>query len=108
MKISSMDSRGTLQNPVLATAGYGMTESFADVDGVQDLWGSLKQRSMSRTLDTGDTILSTKYEWTVRTHMALEEKLLKKSRWIIDGRIFFIDGYEESGYYYKFYLTEKI
>lgn len=108
MRISSMDSKGTLQNPVLTTAGFGMTESYADVDGVQDMWGELRQRSMMRTLDSGETVFNTKYQWTVRTHVALEDKLLRKSRWIIDGRTFFIDGYEEVGYYYKFMLTEKL
>jgi hypothetical protein len=99
--------RGTLQNTVLVAAGYGNKDSYTDVDGVTDVYGSLKRIGGNRSNDNGETVFSNRWEWIVRKHADLSEKLGRGSRWVIDGRYFGIDGYEYDQYYYRFILSER-
>lgn len=108
MKVAIRDMRwrGTLQNTTLVAAGLGNKDSYTDVDGVSDVYGSLKRLSGSKSAN-GEVIFSNRLEWIVRKHEDLSEKLCRGSRWVIDGKYYGIDGYEYDQYYYRFILTER-
>lgn len=105
--IKDMKYRGTLQNSEPLAAGLGLKDSFSDVDGVVDVYGSLKRIGGSRVSETGAVLFSNRWEWIVRKHTDLTEKVGRGSRWFIDGRYFAIDGFEYDNFHYRFILTER-
>lgn len=107
VSIKDMKYRGTLQNSTLTVAGLGNTESFSNVIGVEDVYGSLKRISGSRVSENGQVLFSNRWEWIVRKHTDLSEKVGRGSRWYIDGRYFAIDGFEYDDFHYRFILTER-
>lgn len=108
MKLSNFDTKGTLQNVTLTQSGTGFKESYFDVDGVQDVWGSLKRMSGSRRNDRGEVVFMNGYEWTVRAHSLLEENIRRGSRWLIDGVAYYVEGYEDmDSKYYRFTLKAR-
>lgn len=102
-----MDTKGTLQNVSLDQAGLTIKETYFDVDGVTDVYGSMKKMSGSRRNDRGEVVFMNTYEWTVRTHSILEENIMRGSRWMIEGIAYYIESYEDMDRYYKFILKAR-
>lgn len=103
-----MDTKGTLQNVQLSQSTAGFTESYKDVDGVTDVWGSLKRMSGTKTNDRGELVFMNRYEWTVRAHELMVENIKRGSRWLIGGVAYFIEGYEDmDSKYYRFILKGR-
>lgn len=103
-----MDTRGTLQNVTLTVSGAGTKETYTDVDGVTDVYGSMLRRSGTRVSDRGEVVFMNSYEWTVRAHSLLVENIKRGSRWLIEGIAYYIEGYEDfEDKFYKFYLKAR-
>lgn len=93
-----------VQNTPVAQSSGGYKDSYTNVLTTR---GELKARSSSKEVNAGQVEFRNTFDWTCRFRPDLV--INKKSKWVIEGKEYNIEGYElidMKKCYYKFRLSE--
>lgn len=106
--IGELRQSGQLQTNSPTQQGAGKKDSFTTLLTCR---GRLQQLKSNRGLDISETTLFNAWEWVCRYQSAIASVTNKKSvRWLIDGRYFSVNSYEQldqKKHYYRFILLEN-